>query len=254
VERTKAGLGKIYTTNRFTDTGEGYMASFRDFLGTGDTGWQMFVHTGDVPANSIKYYNEVMSGFEYAAAASMLQYGMLDEGYGMVKAISERYDGRFRADGEVHMAHMSTVFGTGSPIGEDECGDFYARPLSSWSLLLALQGFIFDGPEQTIGFKPVWQPEDHASFFSASEGWGLFTQTRNNAAQSSVIEMKYGTLQLKKIDLKTAGQISESSVTVSLDGKQKSIASIDQTGNSISIHLESACEVPAGSILKVYVK
>ena len=66
--------------------------------------------------------------------------------------------------------------------------------------------------------------------------------------------MKYGTLQLKRIDLETAGQISENSVTVSLDGKQKPVASIDQTGNSISIHLESACEVPAGSILKVYVK
>ena len=169
----------------------------------------------------------------------------------MVKAISERYDGRFRSEGEVHMANNSCVFGTGSPFGEDECGDFYVRPLSSWAVLLAMQGFIYDGPKQTIGFKPVWQPEDHASFFSASKGWGLFTQTRDNSAQSSVIEMKYGTLQLKRIDLETADQISESDVTVSLDGKRKSIASIDQTDNSISIHLESTCQVPAGSTLRV---
>ncbi|KKK80811.1 hypothetical protein LCGC14_2819760 [marine sediment metagenome] len=58
----------------------------------------MFVHTGEVPDNSIRYYNEVMSGFEYAAAASMLQYGMIEEGLGMVKAISERYDGRVIID------------------------------------------------------------------------------------------------------------------------------------------------------------
>ncbi len=254
VDRTLAGLGKIYITNRYTDTGEGYVPMFRDFLGTGDTGWQMFVHRGEVPKNSIYYYSEVMSGFEYAAAATILQNGMIEEGLSMVKAISGRYDGRFRSEGEVHMANNSCVFGTGSPFGEDECGDFYVRPLSSWSVLLALQGFIFDGPEQTIGFKPVWQPEDHASFFSASEGWGLFTQTRDNLAQTSAIDMKYGRLKVKRIDLETAGQISERNVTVSLDGKQKSVSSVDQTGNSISIHLESSCEVPAGSTLTVIVK
>jgi uncharacterized protein (DUF608 family) len=145
-ERTKAGLGKIYSTNRYTDTGEGYVPMFRDFLGTGDTGWQMFMHTGEVPENTIFYYSEVMSGFEYAAAATMLQNGMIEEGLGMVKAISERYDGRLHSEEEVHMANNSCVFGTGSPFGEDECGDFFIRPLSSWSVLLALQGFIFYGP------------------------------------------------------------------------------------------------------------
>ena len=81
-------------------------------------------------SNSIKYYNEVMSGFEYATAASLLQYGLIDEGLDMVKTISERYDGRLRAEGEVHMAHMSTVFGTGSPIGEDDRMNSQGNPVS----------------------------------------------------------------------------------------------------------------------------
>jgi len=251
VDRTKAGLAKIYATNRFTDTGEGYMASFRDFLGTGDTGWQMFVHPGDVPANSIKYYNEVMSGFEYAAAATMLQYGMMDEGSRMVKAISERYDGRLRADGEVHMRNMSTVFGTGSPFGEDECGDFYARPLSSWSVLLALQGYIYNGPEQTIGFKPLLQPEDHASFFSASSGWGLFYQTRTHSVQNSVMDVKYGSVQIKNIVLELPDKKNGSDITVGLDGVEQSVESIEQNGNTIVIHLQSACLVAARSALTV---
>jgi non-lysosomal glucosylceramidase len=250
-ERTKAGLAKIYTTNRFTDTGEGYFPSFRDFLGTGDTGWQMFVHTGEVPDNSIRYYSEVMSGFEYAAAASMLQYGMIEEGLGMVKAISERYDGRFRSEGEVHLANNSCVFGTGSPFGEDECGDFYARPLSSWSVLLALQGFIYDGPGQTIGFKPVWQPEDHASFFSASSGWGLFYQTRAHTVQTSVIELKYGSLRLKKIILAVPDGHTGSEISVELDGIEQVLESGKQNGNAIEIQLKSACMVPAGSALTV---
>ncbi len=253
VDRTLAGLGEIYTTNRYTDTGEGYFPMFRDFLGTGDTGWQMFMHTGEVPENSIFYYSEVMSGFEYAAAGTMLQNGMLEEGLGMVKAISERYDGRFRSEGEVHMHNNSCVFGTGSPFGEDECGDFYVRPLSSWSVLLALQGFIYDGPKQTIGFKPVWQPEDHASFFSASEGWGLFTQNRDNSAQTSAIEMKYGRLNLKQMILSVEEGFIAGGISVELDGVNLAIDSSKQDGNSLGIQLKSACTLTDGSTLRISV-
>ncbi|MCP4311300.1 MAG: glucosylceramidase [Bacteroidetes bacterium] len=252
LERSLSGLAAIHRINRFTE--DGNPRPYRDFLGNGDTGWQMFVHPGEVPENSIHYYCEVMTGFEYAAAATMIQHSMVNQGLEIIEEISKRYDGRFRAGDEVTLAPNANVFGSGSPFGEDECGDYYARAMSSWSVLLALQGFIFDGPEQAIGFKPVWQPEDHASFFSASEGWGLYTQNRDASIQTSAIEIKFGTLQLKRIDLETAGQISESNVTVSLDGKQKPVSSIDQTGNSISIHLESACEVPAGSTLTVTVK
>ena len=163
VDRTKQSLTKIYQNNKYTDTGTGYKATFRDFLGTGDTGWFMNTFPGDPPKNSIYYYHEVMSGFEYAAAATMLQYGMIEEGSHMVKEISKRYDGRFRSEGEVHLASNSCVFGTGSPFGEDECGDFYSRPMSSWSVLLAMQGFLYDGPQQTIGFRPTWKPDNSIS-------------------------------------------------------------------------------------------
>lgn len=249
--RTRSGLAEIYTTNRFTDTGEGYFPMFRDFLGTGDTGWQMFVPAGEKPKNFINYYSEVMSGFEYATAATMLQYGMIGEGLDMVKAISERYDGRLRADGEVHMMHMSTVFGTGSPFGEDECGDFYARPLSSWSVLLALQGFIYDGPGQTIGFKPVWQPGDHVSFFSGASGWGLYSQVRTGSAQTSDIELSFGTLKLKNIILELPENNRGDKVKVSLDGREQGIASVDKAGNTLSIRLETGCELSEGSVLRI---
>ena len=251
VERTKSGLAKIFSINKFTDTGEGYKPSFRDFLGTGDTGWQMFVHRGEIPGNSIRYYNEVMSGFEYAAAATMLQYGMMDEGLEMVKEISERYDGRLRAEGEVHMAKNSTVFGTGSPFGEDECGDFYVRPLSSWSVLLALQGFVYNGPEKTIGFKPQWYPENHASFFSASTGWGLFSQTQNRSGQNCNLEVKYGTVQIQTIELETPENKKGSNVIVMLDDIQQSIISSKQKGNKLTINLKSECMIKSGSKLTV---
>lgn len=250
-DRSREALLKIYTTNKFTDTGSGYKAAFRDFLGTGDTGWQMFKHPAEVPKNTILYYNEVMSGFEYAAASTMLQYGMVDEGLDIVKSISERYDGRLRAKGEVHMANNSTVFGTGSPFGEDECGDYYGRALSSWSVLTALQGFIYDGPQQTIGFAPVWQPENHSSFFSTSDAWGLFTQTRSKRSQTSVIAVKYGNAQIKNIVLAAPDKKTGGKLTVKLDGVKQTIESSEQNGNSITIQLNSACIIDAGSKIAV---
>ncbi len=251
INRTRAGLSQIFTTNRYTDTGTGYKPAFRDFLGTGDTGWQMFVHKGEEPKNTILYFNEVMSGFEYSAAATMMQHGMIEEGMNIVQAISNRYDGRHRGKGEVHMASNSTVFGTGSPFGEDECGDYYARAMSSWSVLLAAQGFIYDGPRQTIGFQPVWQPEDHASFFSGAKGWGLFTQSRKSAVQQVAIDLKFGTLDVKTVILTVPDGNQVAKITASLDDKPLPIHSQKQSGTRVEIALKKAVSVKAGSSLNL---
>ncbi|MFU8780984.1 MAG: GH116 family glycosyl-hydrolase, partial [Kiritimatiellia bacterium] len=220
VDRTRAGLAKIFTTNRITDPGAGYPPAYRDFLGTGDTGWQMFVHPGEVPEKSIRYYCEVMSGFEYAAATTMIQHGMVKEGMEIVREISKRYDGRHRGKGEVRIASNATVDGTGSPFGEDECGKFYARAMSSWSVLLALQGFIYDGPRGLIGFKPVWKPENHRSFFTSAAGWGLFTRQRDEQGrQTDRLELKFGTLTVRELIFDWIGDTLSASVTVQAGGR-----------------------------------
>src|SRR3989304_4854096 len=115
-----------------------------------------------------------MTGFEYAAAAAMVQAGLLREGFAVVHAISTRYDGRLR-EGLTPGGTASWGY-SGNPFGDDECGKFYARAMSVWSMLLASQGFLYDGPAGRIGFKPVWQPEDHASLFTAAEGLGPLSQ------------------------------------------------------------------------------
>jgi len=246
-DRTRAGLSKIFTTNRITDPGKGYPPRYRDFLGTGDTGWQMFVHPGPVPDNSIHYFCEVMSGFEYSAAATMMQSGMISEGLEMVKEISKRYDGRHRGKDEVNTKFNATVNGTGSPFGEDECGKFYARPLSSWSVLLALQGFSYDGPQRRIGFEPVWQPEDHASFFSTAKGWGLFTQTRSAGIQESVIDLRFGTLALETLVLAVPADARVAAIHARLNGRELPIKSRRPSGRRVEITLAQGILLEAGS-------
>lgn len=247
LERSLRGLAAIHRINRYTDNGS--KLPYRDFLGNGDTGWQMFVHPGEVPKNSIHYYCEVMTGFEYAAAATMMQHGMVEQGLEIVEEISKRYDGRFRGPDEVTAASNANVYGSGSPFGDDECGDFYARAMSSWSVLLALQGYIYDGPQQTIGFKPEITPEDHASFFTTSTAWGLFSQTQNQTVQTAEMAVKFGNAQIKNIVLATPGTKTGSNITVKLDGVEQAIESSQQDGKNIKIQLKSVCEVKAGSRL-----
>ncbi len=249
LERSLRGLAAIHRINRYTD--DGTTLPYRDFLGNGDTGWQMFVHPGKVPSNSIHYYCEVMTGFEYAAAATMMQHGMVEQGLEIVEEISKRYDGRFRGPDEVTAAPNAPVFGSGSPFGEDECGDFYARAMSSWSVLLALQGFIYDGSQQTIGFKPTWQPEDHASFFTTSKAWGLFTQTQTQSIQTAEIEIKFGASQIKNIVLATADNKTAANISVKLDGAEQAIENSKQDRNTLIINLKSAGKIKAGSTLLV---
>jgi uncharacterized protein (DUF608 family) len=259
-ERTQAGLAKIFTTNRITDPGKGYPPAHRDFLGTGDTGWMMFVHPDsnpselkwDRPRNFILYFCEVMSGFEYAAAATMIQYGMTAEGMEMVQEISKRYDGRHRGKGEVTLRSNATVDGTGSPVGEDECGKYYARTMSSWSVLLALQGFSYDGPQQQIGFQPVWQPDDHASFFSAANGWGLFTQTRTDSSQESALHLKFGTLDLQTITLAIPEGKAITKLQVTLNGRPLPHQAAQQQGTTTTIQLTEPVTLNANSTLKLH--
>ncbi|MBR1921909.1 MAG: hypothetical protein IJ829_07925, partial [Kiritimatiellae bacterium] len=66
------------------------------------------------------YFGEVMTGFEYVAAAEMIFQGMDADALKVVKAIRDRHDGLKR-----------------NPFSEPECGHNYARSMASWNCLLA---------------------------------------------------------------------------------------------------------------------
>lgn len=155
---------------------------------------------GQQPIPGMKYGDEVMTGFEYGAAVTMMQNGMIDEGLMLLKVVADRYDGRLRTEGVSNVVNGPWGY-SGNPYGDDECGKYYGRSLSVWSALTALQGFIYDGPAGLIGFRPILQPENHASFFSVAQGYGLFEQTQSNNALTAVIAMREGSVHLSEVVL-----------------------------------------------------
>lgn len=228
---TQLGLGDIYDSGHTTEAmrtlfADNFKLNFADynthggrwFVEPADQGLVMMTWPhGDRPANASKYSDEVWSGQEYSAAATMIQRGLVDDGLRIVRAVFDRYDGRLRT----HMAlqNCGAGDGGGDPFGDDECGKWYARAMSVWSVLLALQGFSYDAGTQTIGFAPKWQPGNHRSFFSAGNAWGTFEQQRSEGEQRDELAVKSSTLTLARIELDT-GDVDPHRLRVTLDGNE----------------------------------
>lgn len=128
------------------------------------------------PAIPIPYSEEVMTGFEYAFAGSLLQCGMEREALDVVAAVRSRYDGRRR-----------------NPFSEIECGASYARAMASYALLLIYSGFSFDMTRGMLGFKPV-RPGRY--FWSADGAWGD-VELSDASLRLNVI---YGGVALKQLE------------------------------------------------------
>ena len=195
---------------------------------------------GGRPNPFILYADEAWTGIEYAAAGAMVYEGLIDEARQIVRTARSRYDGR-RRDG------LNSGPG-GNPFNELECGKFYARAMSSWSLLIASQGLILEGPKGILGFKPRWQPEDHRSFFTAPDGWGLFVQQRKNGEQTARIEIRHGRLRLRELVF-ALPKAAAATAVVTIAG-QPTAATLSQTGIDARLVFEQEVVVPEGAVVE----
>jgi len=81
--------------------------------------------------------------------------GFVEEGLTLVEAVRGRYDGRVR-----------------NPYNEYECGNYYARAMSSYALVGALSGFRYSGVQKTLWFGPRLAARPFRSFFATAGAFG----------------------------------------------------------------------------------
>lgn len=130
------------------------------------------------PVITVPYATECMNGFEYAAAAQMIDCGMVREGMTIVEAVRRRYDGVRR-----------------NPYNEFECGSNYARSMASYALLPVFSGFRFDLVAGEIGFQPLAEGEFRC-FWSVEGAWGEFhSDPERNLVRLKVL---HGALRLAR--------------------------------------------------------
>jgi len=121
--------------------------------------------------------------------------------------------------------------------------------MSSWGLLIACQGLVLDGPAGVIGFRPRWQPEDHRSFFTAPEGWGLFIQERTATAQTEEIQVRHGRLSVGELVFETS-RAPRRRAAITVNGKAVS-GSVTVEGNEVRVKLPRRAIVEEGQALRV---
>jgi uncharacterized protein (DUF608 family) len=145
--------------------------------------------TAPRPRIPFPYFAEVMTGFEHSTAALMLYSGMVEQGLEAIKNIRSRYDGEKR-----------------NPWDEAECGHHYARAMASWSSVVALSGFHYDGPRAAVVAVPRVPHRVFKCFWSTATGWGTFSY--NPIAQSGThltIEVLAGKLPCRSCEITGIG-------------------------------------------------
>ncbi len=246
-DHVRTALAALFRHN-FRTGFDGIRQLPRKFVADEDFGMQMITWPrGGRPTNHMLYADEVMSGFEYSAAAAMIEAGLLREGLTVLRAASDRYDGRLRTG--LTPGDTASWGYSGNPFGDDECGKFYARPMSVWSALLACQGFVCDAPRGLIGFRPPWRPEDHTSFFVGAQGWGMFTQTRQAGRQIDRIELRHGSLKIKQLLFQVPSEAGGIRATVR-SAERTLPLTVRQTGTSLEIQLATPLTLGASSTLE----
>ena len=152
---------------------------------------------GSRPRIPFPYFAEVMTGFEYAAAALMIYAGMVREGVECIENVRRRYDGERR-----------------NPWNEAECGHHYARAMAAWSGLLALSGFLYDGPRRHVTVVPRVDAVEFRSFWSVASGWGSFRLRRTATGQRLELAPKEGGLRVARVALALRPGSAKTAVTI----------------------------------------
>ncbi|MGD9495149.1 MAG: GH116 family glycosyl-hydrolase [Armatimonadota bacterium] len=184
------------------------------------------------------YCDEVWTGLEFQVAGHMLAEGLVEEAMHIIKAACDRHDGTRR-----------------NPWNEIECGDHYARPMSSWYMLEAAGGRVYHAARGLLGFDPQVTPESFRSFFIASDGWGTFAQQRGERSQDNELRLVWGRLSLETLRLGLPDEAGEApTVSVYLGGAQMS-ARARVEGRRLFIDFADTMELAAeGDELAVQVR
>ncbi len=123
------------------------------------------------------YSDEVWTGIEYQVASHLIMLGMAGEGLEVVRACRSRYDGWVR-----------------NPFNEYECGNWYARAMSSYALLQALSGARYDAVDEVLYLTPAIAG-DFRCFISTASGYGT-VGIKNG---KPFLDVKSGAIKVKAI-------------------------------------------------------
>lgn len=147
------------------------------------------------------YCDEVFTGIEYQVASHLILHGRVEQGMQIVRGARGRYDGHVR-----------------NPFNEYECGNYYARALSSYALLQALSGFTYSAAQRLLTFAPHGERRPFRSFFCTEAGYGT-------------IEMQDGSITVQLLQ----GELPVDTLVVGRERRRVEVRGVARVGKPLTI-------------------
>lgn len=181
------------------------------------------------PEIPFPYFSEVWSGLEYTLAALMISWGTVDEGVECVRNTRLRYDGEKR-----------------NPWDEAECGHHYARAMSSWSVLVALSGFFYDGTAGLVTAAPRVSNDNFNCFWATATGWGVFSLRKKSTITQFTLKVLSGSLHCRAFEIAALG------VSASVKSNGMLLPNrVEQRSDRIAVNLAAALNLLSDSELQI---
>jgi non-lysosomal glucosylceramidase len=165
-DHAKTALANIHSLNYVGDFGD-WTNYMRTYAVRGERGHIVLSYPNGLPEHPMPYWCEAWTGLEYVYATGLAQAGLIELAEDAVLAARERFSGAKR-----------------NPFDEAECGHHYARPLSSWGLVVTLTGFGYDGHNGVMTFAPAETATRW--FWSSGSAWGTVEQSANSDGNKEV--------------------------------------------------------------------
>jgi len=121
--------------------------------------------------------------------------------------------------------------------------------MASYAAYVSMCGFTYHGPRKEIGFSPRMQAENFKAAFTATEGWGTFSQKRSDGQQLETLKLQSGKLTLKTLHFTGQGGKSVH-VKVSINGRNLP-AKLTQQGEKLTVTLGRELTIKAGDTLRI---
>ncbi len=181
------------------------------------------------PRIPFPYYSESWTGLEYTFAALLIHWGFTQEGVECVRNTRARFDGRKR-----------------NPWNETEAGNHYVRAMASWSVLVAMSGFHYQGDRAAVTVAPPAVDAEFKCFWATATAWGTFSLRKGAGNTQFILSVLSGSLLCR--DFKIAGEGTQA--TTRHNGKSLP-GRTEREHEIFSVILEETLRLPAGESLQI---
>jgi len=165
------------------------------------------------PQIPFPYYAEAWTGLEYSTAALMIYADMIPQAFEYIENTRNRYDGIKR-----------------NPWDETECGHHYARAMASWTNVVALSGFEYDGDKAAVRVIPKIFDRGFRCFWSTGTSWGEFLYASLMPRHTQLtIQIMAGRLSCKSIEMIGTG----TSMSITSKGHDLQHATVQRDGKTV---------------------